>query len=101
MAQELCRHLQRCLKHEDVARQRTLRDLHLACEQWACDSLRELTEEMQMWKWDDTLDNKWVRVAMCSQMLNIPIDMPEDTKEVKSGGYELGEGNTRAEAIEE
>ena len=64
MAQELCRHLQRCLKHDDVARQLTLRDLHLACEQWACDSLRELTEEMEMWKWDDTLGNKWARVAM-------------------------------------
>jgi hypothetical protein len=36
---------------------------------------------MEMWKWDDTLDNKWARVAMCSQMLNIPIDMPEDIKE--------------------
>jgi hypothetical protein len=30
---------------------------------------------------DDTSDNKWARVAMCSQMLNIPIDMPEDIKE--------------------
>jgi len=85
MSQELCRHLQRCLKHEDVARQLTLRDLHLACEQWACDSLRELTEEMEMWKWDNTLDNKWARVAMCSQMLNIPIDMPENTKEERRG----------------
>ena len=36
---------------------------------------------------------------MCSQMLNIPIDMPEDTKE-EQRGYELGEGNTRAEAID-
>jgi hypothetical protein len=50
LAQELCRHLQRCLKHDDVARQLTLRDLNLACEQWACNSLRELTEEMEMWK---------------------------------------------------
>ena len=58
MAQELCRHLQRCLKHEDVARQLTLRDLNLACEQWACESLRELTEEMEMWKWDLTLGNR-------------------------------------------
>jgi len=81
MAQELCRHLQRCLKHEDVARQLTLRDLHLACEQWACESLRELTEEMEMWKCDSTLDNKWARVAKCSQMLNIPIDMPGDIEE--------------------
>ncbi len=50
-----------------------------------------------MWRWDDTLDNKWARVAMCSQMLNIPIDMPEDIKEEQQN--ELGEGNTRAEAI--
>ena len=64
------------LKHEDVARQLTLRDLNLACEQWACDSLRELTEEMQMWKWDSTLDNKWARVAKCSQLLSIPVEMP-------------------------
>jgi hypothetical protein len=35
MAQELCRHLQRCFKHEDVARQLTLPDLNLACDQWA------------------------------------------------------------------
>jgi hypothetical protein len=85
MAQELCRHLQRCLKHDDVAKQLTLRDLHLACEQWACDSLRELTEEMEMWKWDDALGNKWARVAMCSQRLNIPINMPEGIKEERRG----------------
>ena len=85
MAQELCRHLQRCLKHDDVAKQLTLRDLHLACEQWAFDSLRELTEEMEMWKWDDALGNKWARVAMCSQRLNIPINMPEGIKEERRG----------------
>jgi hypothetical protein len=28
-----------------------------------------------MWKWDSTLDNKWARVAKCSQLLNIPVDM--------------------------
>jgi hypothetical protein len=47
MAQELRQHLQRCLKHEDVARQLTLRDLHFACEhKWACRSLQELKDEM-------------------------------------------------------
>jgi hypothetical protein len=81
MAQELCRHLQLCLKHEDVARQLTLRDLNLACDQWACELLRELTEEMEMWKWDSTLDNRWARVAKCLQLLNIPVEMPGDTKE--------------------
>jgi hypothetical protein len=35
-------------------------------QQWACESLRELTEEMEMWKWDSTLDNRWARVPQCS-----------------------------------
>jgi hypothetical protein len=55
MAHDLCRHLQRCLKHEDVARQLTLRDLNLACEQWACGSVQELREETELWQWDLTL----------------------------------------------
>ena len=59
-----------------VARQLTLRDLNLTCEKWACNSLRELTEEMEMWKWDSAQGNKWARVAKCSQILNIPIEMP-------------------------
>jgi hypothetical protein len=29
-----------------------------------------------MWKWDSTQDNKWARVAKCSQLLIIPIEMP-------------------------
>jgi len=62
----------------------------MGCEQWACDSLRGLTEEIEMWKWDSTLDNKWARVAMCSQMLNIRINMPEDTKEER--GVRAGRG---------
>ena len=29
-----------------------------------------------MWKWDSTLDNKCARVAKCSQLLSIPVEMP-------------------------
>ena len=98
LTQELCRHLQRCLRHDDVARQLTLRDLHLACEQWACDSLRELTEEMEMWKWDDTLDNKWARVAMCSLTEAEHSYQHARGYQGRTARYELGEGHTRAEA---
>jgi hypothetical protein len=91
MAQELCCHLQLCLKHEDVALQLTLRDLNLACDQWACESLQELTEEMEMWKWDSTLGNRWARVAKCSQLLNILVEMPGDTKETLQVRVEAGE----------
>jgi hypothetical protein len=83
MAQELCRHFQRCLKHEDVARQLTLRDLNLACEQWACGSVQELREKMELWKWDLTISNRWARVAKCMQLLNIPIELAEDANEDK------------------
>jgi hypothetical protein len=81
MAQELCRHLARCLKHEDVVRQLTLRDLSIACDLWACASMSELTEEMELWKWDRMLSYQWARVAKCMQMLNIQVDMAGDTKE--------------------
>jgi hypothetical protein len=83
MAQELCRHLQRCLKHEDVARQLTLRDLNLACEQWAFGSVHELREEMELRTWDLTLSNRWARVAKCMQLLNIPGEFAEDANEDK------------------
>ena len=81
MAQELCRHLQRCLKHEDVARQLILRDLNPACEQWACGSLQALTEDMELWKCDLTLGNRWARVAKCMQLLSIPVELAEDAYE--------------------
>ncbi len=31
------------------------------------------------------LDNKWARVAQCSQLLIIPVEMPGDTKEERRG----------------
>jgi hypothetical protein len=83
MAQELCRHLQRCLKHEDVTRQLTLRDLNLACEQWACGSLRELKDEIEVWKWDLTLSNRWARLAKCMHRLDIPVEFVGDTNETE------------------
>ena len=70
MAQELCHHLQRCLKYEDVARQLTLRDLILACDQWACGS-------------DFTLSNRWARVAKCMQLLDIAVEIAGDANENK------------------
>jgi hypothetical protein len=83
MTQELCSYFHRCLKHEDVARKLTLRDLKLACEQWTCGSLRELREKMGLWKWDLTLCNRWARVAKCMQLLNIPGEFAEDANEDK------------------
>jgi hypothetical protein len=65
------------------ARQLTLRDLNLACEQWAFGSVHELREEMELRKWDLTLSNRWARVAKCMQLLNIPVELADDANEDK------------------
>ena len=62
MAQELCRHLQRSIKHDDVARQISQWELDQTLERWACASLHDLQQEMKLWKWDQTLGTKWARV---------------------------------------
>jgi hypothetical protein len=51
--------------------------------EWACGSVQELREEMELWKWDLTLSNRWARVAKCMQLLNIPIELAEDANEDK------------------
>jgi hypothetical protein len=91
MTQELCRHLERCLKHEDVSRLLTLRDLNLACEQWACGSLQELREEMELGKWDLTLSNKWARVAKCMQLRTFRSSLQEMPMRIKSSEGRVGQ----------
>ena len=99
MAQELCRHLQRCLKHEDVTRQLTLRDLNLACKQWACGSLRELKDEMEVWKWDLALSNRLSRLAKCMHRLDIPVECVGDTNETQKRVWAEGQQASAAESI--
>ena len=74
MAQELCRHLQRSVKHDDVAKQIAQWDLDQTLETWACASLQDLQQEMGLWKWDQTLGTKWTRVAKCMQLLHMKIE---------------------------
>jgi hypothetical protein len=68
-----------------------------------------LTEEIEMWKWDDTLDNKWFFLQEQIKGIIIISNVLTDAEhphrharrhQARTAGYELGEGNTRAEAIE-
>jgi hypothetical protein len=59
-----------------------------------------------MWKWDLTLgNNRWARVAKCSQLLNIPVEMAGDANEERRGTSwaratrELGRLRHRIEAV--
>ena len=92
MAQELCRHLQRSIKHDDVARQISQWELDQTLERWACASLHDLQQEMKLWKWDQTLGTKWARVAKCMQLLNMEIAWhPTVTERSETGGTSWAE----------
>ena len=74
-------------------------DLNLACEQWACESLRKFIEEMELWKWDLTLGNR-CKMGPSSKVL-APAQHSGCNRRGSHRGwgaarYELGEGNARA-----
>ena len=96
MAQELCRHLQRSVKHDDVAKQIAQWDLDQTLETWACASLQDLQQEMGLWKWDQTLGTKWTRVAKCMQLLHMEFEWGP-----AEAGREAVEGTSWAEATRE
>ena len=95
MTQELCRHLQRCMKHDDVVQQLTQQELEQAKRQWACSSLDDLQQEMEVWSWDQTLQNKWARVSKCLQLLDMRVDWGETAND------DASESTSWAEATRE
>ena len=48
MTQEMCRHLQRCLRHEDAAKYLTLLEFEQTKARWVCNSMSDLCDEMEL-----------------------------------------------------
>ena len=87
MAQELCRHLQRSIKHDDVAKQIAQWDLDQTLEKWACASLHDLQQEMALWTWDQAAGTKWARAAKCMQLLGMQVGWsPEEKQQEETEG---------------
>ena len=83
MAQELCRHLQRCVKQDDVAKQIATWEMKQTLEKWACSSIQDLQQEMRLWKWNQALENKWTRAAKSMQLLDLGFNWAPDRAEEK------------------
>ena len=96
MAQELCRHLQRSIKHDDVAKQIAQWDLDQTLEKWACASLYDLQQEMALWTWDQAAGTKWARAAKCMQLLGMQVGWSPEEKQ-----QEETEGTSWAKATRE
>jgi hypothetical protein len=69
IAQELCYNIRRCLVHDDVARSITIQELQRAKDEWMCNTLDELYEEMELWQWNEVQHNRWTRaLKACNQV---------------------------------
>ena len=73
-------HIERCMKTEDVARQMMKNDLDRAMKDWLCTSKEELTGEAEARSWDETIDNVWLRMAMCDHLLEFKTWRQDDPK---------------------
>ena len=68
------------MKTEDVARQMMKNDLDRAMKDWLCTSKEELTGETEARSWDETIDNVWLRMAMCDHLLEFKTWRQDDPK---------------------
>ena len=71
LTQELLLHADRCMRHEDVSKKIMLADLNRTLDEWLCDSIAELSEEMGLWKWDDATEDFWSRLAKAMRIERI------------------------------
>jgi len=63
LTQELLLHAERCMRHEDESKKIMLAGLNCTLDEWLCDSLAELIEEMELWKWNDATKDFGSRLA--------------------------------------
>jgi len=70
LTQELLLHAERCMRHDDVVREILLAESNLILDEDLCDTLAEVIEEMELWKWDDATGDFWSRLAKALQQGN-------------------------------
>jgi len=52
-------------------KQSMLAGLNRTLDEWLYDSFGELTEKIELWKWDDATGDSWSRLATALQQSNI------------------------------
>ena len=55
--------------HDDVAKSITIQELHRSKDEWMCNTLNELYDEMELWQWNEVQHNRWNRaLKACNQV---------------------------------
>jgi hypothetical protein len=71
IAQELCNNIRRCLVHDDVAKSITIQELQRARDEWMCNTINELYDEMELWQWNAVQNNRWARALKASNRVGV------------------------------
>ena len=83
------------MKTEDVARQMMKNDLDRAMKDWLCTSKEELTGEAEARSWDETIDNVWLRMAMCDHLLEFKTWRQDDPKPLQGISFAMATRHLR------
>jgi len=63
LTQALLQHVDQCVRHEDVVKRDMLAQLARTWTEWHCNSLTDLTDEMELWDWNVAKKDFWSRLA--------------------------------------
>jgi len=84
------------MRHEDVVKKILLAGLNHTLDEWLCDSLAELIEEMELWKCDDATGDFWLRLAKALQQSNISVTWAEQLDSRLASVHATGKMNWAA-----
>ena len=62
------RHIERTLRHDDVARQIIRKELEAALDLWTCTSCQDLVDESALRSWEESRQNMFLRLVKSSHV---------------------------------
>jgi hypothetical protein len=72
------RHIERAVRHDDVARQIIVQELKAALDLWMCSSWQDLVEEDVLRSWEETRHNIFLRLSESGSLCRMRVsDLPE------------------------
>ena len=74
----IARHIERAVRHDDVARQIIVQELKAALDFWMCSSWQDLVEEAVLRVWEEARHNIFLRLAKSGSLCRMrATDLPE------------------------
>ncbi len=75
------RHIERAVRHDDVARQIIQKELESALDLWTCTSWQDLVDEAALRIWEEARENMFLRLAKSSHVCRMKAsELPEKSR---------------------